>query len=587
MVKRTFGSVLQVVGGIGAGLAIALLVVVWRLSAGPISLAFLSPYMADALSAAVPGYRVTLDDTILTWAVRERSLDIRLLNVRAVASGDAVVAGVPELGLSLSAEALMRGRIVPRSIELLRPEVRLIRRADGNFEVGFGEAAATSGAVLAGGLADLLTTPRKDFPLSHLGRVSIVDADLTIEDRRLDVVWHAPATQVRLRRSAAGIEGEIFLDVRFGAARPMVAAVFEYRASDGKLDLGIGFDQVNPAHFSRLLPALAALQGADLALNGTAAAVGMSVDGGVGMVGFEARGGRGRLALPAPLAAAIQVVGVEARGRFDGDSGVVEVDRLFVDLGADGRLPLPAPADHAMPLRSLSAEGRFVQADGRIEVAALDLDLHGPRARLSAVIDGVGGAMVVDAKGTLDDLPVDAIGRYWPRAWGTDARDWVVAHLADGMVRRVRAALVLGAGADGGFAVESLSGDMEADGVTVDYLAPMPKARAVAATMRFDMRRFDITLSGGQAAGLSARSGTVRISGLDEDDLYVDIELVIDGAVSDALRFVGHQPLGFTAAPGLDPAKTGGTAAARLKLRFILERALTTDGVEIVASAEM
>ena len=55
-------------GGLGVGLAVILMVVAWQLSSGPISLAFLTPYIENAINAGQPNFKLTLKDTILTWA---------------------------------------------------------------------------------------------------------------------------------------------------------------------------------------------------------------------------------------------------------------------------------------------------------------------------------------------------------------------------------------------------------------------------------------------------------------------------------------------------------------------------------------
>ena len=87
MVTQTFRTVFQLIGGLTAGLAILTILLAWRLTLGPISLAFLSPYIERVLTTDPKSFRIGLDDTILTWAGWERSLDIRVLNVRAVGPG--------------------------------------------------------------------------------------------------------------------------------------------------------------------------------------------------------------------------------------------------------------------------------------------------------------------------------------------------------------------------------------------------------------------------------------------------------------------------------------------------------------------
>ena len=60
----------------------------------------------------------------------------------------------------------------------------------------------------------------------------------------------------------------------------------------------------------------------------------------------------------------------------------------------------------------------------------------------------------------------------------------------------------------------------------------MPKVRKVFAAVKFDETRFDFTLTGGAADGLAVEGGTVEITGLDETDQFLDLDLRIAGSVS-------------------------------------------------------
>ena len=117
VIKRTFRGLVQILGGLGAGLAIVMGLIAWQLSSGPISLGFLNDQIEEALSRIHPSYRMRLEDTILTWAGWDRTLDIRVTNLQAISDDDRVVATIPELSLSFSARALFRGLAAPRSIE--------------------------------------------------------------------------------------------------------------------------------------------------------------------------------------------------------------------------------------------------------------------------------------------------------------------------------------------------------------------------------------------------------------------------------------------------------------------------------------
>ncbi|MCH7956395.1 MAG: AsmA-like C-terminal domain-containing protein [Proteobacteria bacterium] len=576
----------HLLGGLAAGFAIILVVAAWRLSSGPVSLAFLSPYIEDALNADRQAFRIRLDDTILTWAGWERTLDIRALNVRAIGPDGRLIASVPELSLSLSTRALMRGMLAPASIELFRPKLRLLRHRDGRFQIGFDIDQSASDAVFKRVLLGLLSPPDPDRTIGYLSRFTIVDADLTIEDRRLDMSWKAPATGLTLRRDAAGITGEASLVLDVDGQEAQVAVLGTYRAATGRLDLEVDFSEIVPAVFSRIAPEFQPLGAFDLPLEGTVS-LRMMVNGAVESVGFDLSGGAGQLVLPGPLAQRLDVEKLELRGRYEGASKVLEIDELFVDLGAEGTLFLPAPTNHRMPLRSVRLRGRYHGEEKRLVVSALDLDLQGPTAGFSGVVDGVGGEPVIRAQGVLRNVAVDDFARYWPRAWGPDAREWSVANLSRGVVSEARATFELRADGNGGYHMESVTGGLDFNGVTVDYLAPMPKVRKTRGTAKFDKKRFDILVTRGEAMGLRLSKGTIDFTGLDQIDQFVDIDLFIDGPVKDSLRLIDYEPLRLASTVGIMPASAGGTAATRLKLHFILEHALTRDQVRVSATSKL
>lgn len=597
MIKRTFRGLVQLLGGLGAGLAIVMVLAAWRLSSGPISLAFLSPYIENVLSREHGAVRVLLDDTILTWAGWERTLDIRVVNVRALGPDGEIIAKVPELALSLSARGLLSGKLAPKRIELFRPSLKLVRHPEGNFEIGFNDTKGTSDKLIRNLFESLGEPPDTDRVMSYLSRFSIIDADLTYVDMAQNVTWRAPSVQVKLWRDRDGVQGEAVLDVDVEEKTAQVILIGGYRAADKKMSVDIGFSDVKPAVFSRLLPALKLLASADLPLSGSVT-LGMNfkAGGGVGSVAFELTGGAGYLAVPVSmaqglgrldLAQRIKIEKLEVSGRFEGSTGVYEITDLKAELGRGEKVYLPAPIDHEMPLTSFSAKGRYFSSRGRIDLTSFNADLGGAKARLSAVIEGIGAAPTVTAEGTLRGVAFNEFERYWPRALGTDAFDWVKTHMSDGTMTEAKAKIRLSADAGGAWRMDKIDGILDLKNVTVDYLAPLPKARKLSGRVVFNAKRLDITVTEGQTGGLKLTSGTIALTGLDRVDQYADMDFVIEGPVKNALRLVDREPLGFASALGIDPERTAGQSSTRLKLKFIVEKTLTPDQVEVSAKSEM
>ncbi|MCP5372479.1 MAG: hypothetical protein H6907_12180 [Hyphomicrobiales bacterium] len=580
--------------GLAAGLAIVAAIVAWRLSAGPISLGFLTPYLERELNGFHESFRIGLDDTVLTWAGAERALDVRVVNVRATRPDGSLIAGVPELSVSLSARAMLQGVVAPQQIELFRPRLRLRRKEDGRLELGFAEAegAGTGGGadLVAVVLDELAAAPARDNPMSYLTRFNIVDADLVVEDRRLGTTWQAERVQMTLTRSTAGVDGQLSFALPLDGATADISVAGEYKAASRRTDVGVSFGQINPRALVARLPMaedlrrrLPMLAGP---VRGTVTAS-VAADGSIESVGFDVTGEAAVLTLPAPVAQDLPLRALHLQGRVDGAQETVEVTHLELDLGPDGGLELPPPAKHRWPLRTATLKGRYFMATGRAEIDRLEADLDGASVAIAANLDDPGPAMAINAKGILRNVKVNELKRYWPRAWGTDAWNWCATHMADGRMSEASAHVILRGDGKGGFAVEKLNGEMALDGVSVDYLPPMPKVRKAAGKAQFDTKVFTIAVEHGEVEGLTVTKGDLYFTGLDEKDQYLTAKLGIEGPVRSALTLIDHEPLGFAGEVGIDPAVTRGQSSTVLNLHFILEKDVTLEQVDVSAVSQV
>ena len=540
-----------------AGLLVAVPLFAWRLSAGPLSLDFLTPYIEAALTSHDGALWVRLDSTVLA-AGDGHTLEIHAINVRAYMAGnDAAIASVPEMALTLSGSALIRGVVAPNSIRLQGPNVRLIRDPDGTLQWGEGgeseapagatpssEPAANAGAVVAAIKDALLGEPDSSKPGRTLRVFSIRNADLQIEDRALGTTWHAPQTDISIRRVADGLlaQGRASLDL--SGERGDLGLEVAYHKGDGVVDGELRLAGIRPAMLARFGGPVAQLSIIDMPLAGSVS-VRMDGAGAVERLAFDLSGGAGELQLPAPFSGSRKVAGASLRGEFG---------------------------------RNLA----------RLDLSELRIDLGGPSLTVAALVDGLGGADTsIKAEAVLRDVPVDQVGELWPASLAANARDWVVPNLSKGMVRE--ASLTLSVRSPSGkfddMVLDHVGGEIRPEGVTVDYLRPMPPAKNTAAVCTFDASSFRIALKAGEVFGLRLKEGTIVFTGLDKEDQFADIDLMIAGPATDALRLIDSPPLRYAQALGIEPGKIGGEAVTRLHLRFPLLKALRLDDLAIKANA--
>ncbi len=596
MLRRTLHGTIHLFGALGAALAIAVVALAWRLSAGPISLAFLTSHAENALNTLHPEIRFQFGDTVLTWGGWDRTVDLRVQSVRVFEKSGGVIANIPEASFSLSAQALLRGTLAPRGIDLFGPRLFLARKGDGSIEVALSEMGGESQDLLQRLLRQLLEPPNAGAVMGYLARLNIIGADLSLVDVDRQRSWSAPAADIRIVRDAEGLHGTASLDLAADGGQSRVDIRGVYRAASGLTDATMTFGRARPAAFAEFVQAFAPFKALDLPLAGSASLT-LDRDGGVQALGFDLTGGAGRLVLPEPAPQTMALAGLALKGRYEGETDRLLVESFRLDLGPDGVFVIPSagpgviPGGHAIPLRRIEGRGVYFPGQARAELTDMRLDLGAGRLRLTATAAAEGTDIAVRASGQLENVRADDLAHYWPASWGRDARDWVTANLSDGVLTRARASMEgrLGAATDQGrrFVLDSIKGDMDARDVTVDYLAPMSKARGVSARATFDASRFDITIEKGEAPGLAVTGGTIALTGLDQLDQYADIALAISGNFRDALRLIDGEPLRFASRLGVAAEGSEGAVAADLKLKFMIEHALTAERVEVKAVARL
>lgn len=398
----------KIFGATLAGVAVVVIAAAglfaWRLAQGPIALDPLTPYVERALSDPDGRFAVQVGELVLSLETEDsaaeigagpRRLDLRARRVRAVNADGAELAGVPEMGIGFSIPALFRGKLSPTRLDLVRPRVQVLRRADGSlaFDVRTDAAAASEPAEPTDQnrpdpLQELLTSlrgpPDIDQPMGLLRRLSVTGADLTVVNRMLGLSWHAKRADIALLRDEQGTRARarVALDTaQRESVRPVtVEASGVYHRADATSDLTLTFDGLKPEDIADIGPALAPLAAVSVPLGGRFDA---RLDERFQplRIGFDLRGGAGMVSLPALRPEPVAVTGLTARGSLDIAARRGVLDALTLRVAApDGGEPV-----------ALTAKGTLSERDdGRTATATLSLTAGGHTAGVD--IDGTQAA---------------------------------------------------------------------------------------------------------------------------------------------------------------------------------------------------
>jgi hypothetical protein len=557
VLRRSSIIAFEIVAGLIAGAVILLGVALWRISGDePLRVSFLTPYLEQALTPADGRFSVAIEDTVLTWAGWERTLDLRARGVQAIAEDGSAIASVSQVSLTLSLRALLRGMVAPTSIEVFGPHLFLRREADGHFTVA-GIAPPEGGGPVAGGgnvfgevMAELQDEPEPNSLTGYLSRVSIVGGRVTLEDRRLGMNWQAPEANFSVRRGPAGLTGEISLAVDQLGRPARFAARFDFDRASETIGIGGSFTGLDVPALGLVESSFMALEGVDMRLQGN----------------FTTRIGlNGRIATT----------------RFD-------------LTGGPGQIAVADAFDAPVPLRRVSMRGTLEAGGDTLVIESAVADLGGPQLAAQVTISGLvsgetpkTGGLRVSGHLSAGNISVASLGQYWPKTAARGAREWVIEHITEGVADAGEVDFALRVlGGDGTVAIERLEGSFDASGATVHYKKPLPPIVDAAGHASFTDKQLVVDFTQGRSEGLTVHGGQTRITGLDQEDQIIEVDGTASGPLANILMLLDHPTLGYASRLGIDPAAAGGTARADLSFRIPAEKDVTFDDVKMAVKGE-
>ncbi len=516
------------------------------LARGPIPLGYLTPYLQDELNAAVAPYSIRVDATQLAWEGWDKTLDVRVVGVRVLDADGNLLAEVPQMSVGLRGEALLYADLVPTSLELIAPQMALVREADGRFNLGFGAADATRGDADSP-FDRALGGDGAAFGAS-LERVSVRDADLVIADRQSGASLRSSESNLTASRSADGVLIEFAgrLDPDGEPAFLGVGAL--YPADGGRPELNVRLSELRPSALAAALPLpeLAPLRDLDAPVSGTLAVeltAGLAVD----RLGFDLTASAGALRLPAAGLPALRFAGLRAVGQAADGLTTARLDDLWLDFG------------------------------------------DGFTARLTAAATRDDAGLGLRASGDFSGLKVDDLGTYWPPDFEDQARTWVTRNIADGVVNRGHVEIDIRPGELEAAAQrpEMVVLDFDFTGVTATYWNRLPAMTDAVGSGRLTMTNFDLTLNEGRVGELVLSRGRLGITDLGVKTPPADIAFVATGPAIAALRLLDREPLGFPSALGIAPDSVTGGTATGVRFRFPLSKDLRLADVQFSAEARL
>lgn len=536
--------VLRLVAALFAGSAVVVAAAAWRLSEGPISVGFLSPYIKESLTFGGTDVDIALKDTVLAWRGFDRGLDIVVLDLEVLDGDGATVALVPELAIGLDTSRLRAGDFVPTTVDVVGATFNLRRAVDGHLEIGVGGDRGNSDAIFTF-LRGLTLTPDPRRAGAALRRVSVTEATLTFEDLQRGVVWHLPRADLILNRDGAGLSGDLVFDLDLGDTPTRFVAAAEFDYVGRVATVAVDFKDLNPQRLAEKDKALAGLGRLQLPVSGRID-IAITDQGQFDTVDFDVRGKVGALDLAPVFAAPSRVGAMAAQGSLDIANRAILFNELVLERGA-----------------------------ARAEVVGLILaEEDGPRVTLNGRIEG---------------FTPTQIDEYWPTAFAPPVHAWFADSIKEGVV--TAGTVRLNVGPDqlrgGGLPAEAVEARLTVSGVTARYFGDMPPITAGEGSLRLTGDSVDLELSSGRLGDLVLQEGSIQMIESAPKTWDATLEFVASGENREVLRVIDTEPLRLTERFGMTPDSVRGVSATRLRIGFPVRRDLTLDDLSFAAASNI
>ncbi len=534
----------------------------WFLARHPVEVPWLAQRLEVQANALLGPGAVSIRSTEIAWDGFRKGLGspivVRLDGIRLRTDAGDDHAAIPRAELTFALLPLLHGRLEPRAVEVEAPRITATRRADGTLGFALGGSKTEIAATTPHALLSALSRSQRDQGqtgvaiLRELRRIRVLDASISVDDRRLRMAWRGSQLTLDLAREPDGrIDGHATGQVAVGDARAKLTVAGT--PAQRQISLHAAFSPIATAALIAAAPPLAGLAGLDAPLGGT-------------------------IDLTLSPALTLQQASLALRA----DAGTLHL----------GAAPLPLLGG------TLLAEATPEQI--AITRMAVKLQAGAPAGPVSLLAHGTVHRSVNDVNADLaldlDRLPFAALPALWPLGLAKDARVWVTQNITEGTARSGHLDLRLTADPTlSRISVTGASGSLAADDVTVRWFGQVaPIMHAQAGLRIVDPDRLEINATSGQlvpdaprAGPLAVRAARVSITGLMQKDQSAKIDGRITGAVPDALALLRDRRLHLLSDHPINLQETEGTVDTTLSVRIPLTDKLTMDDVPISAKARL
>lgn len=533
---------------------------IWKISSGPLDIAFAKPTIKEALRDSSTGMRVDFDQAVLHWPDLKGPLLLGLRGGQVYDRDDRLVLSINSAALSLNKAKLLFGRVSPEGLILREPSVLLKRTTDNKFSIGLtdpydnDDGVESSAQVSLDDVYALFGSPGTSSTgrLAKLKLVRIEDARVLIDDAVLSRSWQVPRVDVSLRREQMGLRSEFDIDLPRLAETPMdivpnlEGSIFTAWGSE-QIEVDTIISQFHVRFLSDKIPELVDMAAQDIRLDATVKAV-LGQDFSLQSLETVLYSKAGSLVFPEEYEKPISYQDFGFKALYNAQNDEAKVESLKVSL--DG-FEVQGHVD--AQFKSENFEEGF-SLTGRVEIP---------------------------------EVAHEKIVPLWPKSLEEDnAKEWVIDKLSDGVFKNAQADFeLIGALDDAGemlVDLNRLEAALEFENLNAKYKQTMAPAKKGVGKASFDYKTetLRIELSSAQILDMDIPKADLKFMNIIEAGKgKADLDIQVNGPFQSILKYLSDEPVGLQMDGDL--AEVQGSIDAQVNLKFPTKDDVLKDEIEI------
>jgi len=535
------------------------LLLVVRLSQGPINVDFLTRNIEQSLNSQQNGFEFDIGSTILTWGGTGQPFKFEMSHVLISRTDKTPVLSVEKIGVQLSKRYLFLGKFVPHVISIHGPALRIIRQENGQFMLNICKTAtepatknndALQTDFINSLLAQLNDASLPALLLGGLKQITIANAALLYEDKILHISWKSRKSDLTFTRERNGLTVNVVANIEQDQTHNAYArGRFFYDWKTRKSNGMISLTNFNPSLMAQQSESLKIFSDMNLPLKGS--------------VSFE-----------------MDKKFIPKHGRFvlGSNSGTFNALEFY-----------PKP----LPIKSLYIHGRFNAETGETWIEQLRANINGPKILGKAEIKRQKENLALKINILLNNMPMDKLKTYWPEKLTPNPRKWVTKHLSTGTATKATLALEMLApkGDFNNIKLQKLGGQIDFNEIKVDYFPPMMPITKVSGKATYDHKSFSIDINSGELSDMQVTKSKIKITGLKtknrKNPSKIDIAVSLNGQLRTALNVLNGKPLQYPKKLGIKTTEVRGNASIDVNFKFPLHKKLSLSKVKVTAKAKL